>query len=126
LLPIVVWLAVRFQQAARQRGRALEQHSLPGAARLAEVASHFGEAAPYKGAEKAVDFATSAGDHDHDALALEDAGSLVAGTACAAARFCRCRQETDGSFRTAHERATISRCFNKAQAYLKIRGFALT
>ena len=52
---------------------ALEQ--LPGTGRrpLRELAYHFGQASVYRGAEKAVDYATRAGDQASSALAMEDA-----------------------------------------------------
>ena len=52
---------------------ALEQ--LPGTGRLPlrELAYHFGQASAYRGAEKAVDYATRAGDQASGALAMEDA-----------------------------------------------------
>ncbi|HEU4971589.1 MAG TPA: AAA family ATPase, partial [Gaiellaceae bacterium] len=42
---------------------ALEQQSSPLASRVAELAYHFGQASVYKSAEKAVDYASRAGDH---------------------------------------------------------------
>ena len=52
---------------------ALEQ--LPGTGRLPlrELAYHFGQASVYRGAEKAVDYATRAGDQASSTLAMEDA-----------------------------------------------------
>jgi len=52
---------------------ALEQ--LPGTGRrpLRELAYHFGQASVYRGAEKALDYATRAGDQASSALAMEDA-----------------------------------------------------
>jgi tetratricopeptide (TPR) repeat protein len=52
---------------------ALEQQSSPIESRVAELAYHFGQAAVYKGAEKALDYATRAGDHAVTALAFESA-----------------------------------------------------
>jgi tetratricopeptide (TPR) repeat protein len=50
---------------------ALEQQSTVIVSALAELAYHFGQAAVYKSAEKAVDYATQAGDHDNITLAFE-------------------------------------------------------
>jgi tetratricopeptide (TPR) repeat protein len=52
---------------------ALEQHSSPNESRVAELAYHFGQAAVYKSADKAVEYATRAGDHAATALAFESA-----------------------------------------------------
>jgi tetratricopeptide (TPR) repeat protein len=52
---------------------ALEQQSSPFESRVAEIAYHFGQAAVYKSAEKAVDYATRAGDHAATTLAFENA-----------------------------------------------------
>ncbi len=52
---------------------ALEQQSPPFESRVAELAYHFGQAAVYKSAEKAVDYATRAGDHGIATLAFENA-----------------------------------------------------
>jgi tetratricopeptide (TPR) repeat protein len=52
---------------------ALERQSATNKPPLGELAYHFGQAAVYKGAEKAVDYAVRAGDHATVALALEDA-----------------------------------------------------
>jgi predicted ATPase len=52
---------------------ALEQQSSPFESRIAELAYHFGQAAVYKGAEKALDYATRAGDHAVATLAFESA-----------------------------------------------------
>jgi tetratricopeptide (TPR) repeat protein len=52
---------------------ALEQQSSAVDTRLAELAYHFGQAAVYQSAEKAIDYATRAGDHDSATLALESA-----------------------------------------------------
>jgi tetratricopeptide (TPR) repeat protein len=51
----------------------LEQQSSPTTAPLGEMAYHFGEAAVYRSAEKAVEYAVRAGDQATAALALEDA-----------------------------------------------------
>ena len=50
---------------------ALEQQSSPLASRVAELAYHFGQASVYKSAEKAVDYASRAGDHAVATLAFE-------------------------------------------------------
>jgi tetratricopeptide (TPR) repeat protein len=52
---------------------ALEQQSSPFESRVAELAYHFGQAAVYKGAEKALEYATRAGDHAAATLAFESA-----------------------------------------------------
>ena len=52
---------------------ALEQQSSPFESRVAEVAYHFGQAAVYKSADKAVDYATRAGDYAIATLAFENA-----------------------------------------------------
>jgi len=52
---------------------ALEQELSPFESRVAELAYHFGQAAVYKSAEKAVDYATRAGDHAATTLAFENA-----------------------------------------------------
>ena len=65
--------AARRVRLHHRLGGALERHAPPGTAHLAELAYHFGEAAPYKDAEKAVGLAISAGDHDLATLALEGA-----------------------------------------------------
>lgn len=52
---------------------ALEQQSAPLESRVAELAYHFGQAAVYKSAEKALDYATRAGDQAITALAFESA-----------------------------------------------------
>ena len=52
---------------------ALEQHSSPFESRLGELAHHFGQAAVYKSAEKALNYATRAGDHAVTTLAFESA-----------------------------------------------------
>lgn len=52
---------------------ALEQQSSSSDSRLAELAYHFGQAAVYKSAEKALDFATRAGDRAVATLAFESA-----------------------------------------------------
>jgi tetratricopeptide (TPR) repeat protein len=52
---------------------ALEQQPLPFESRVAELAYHFGQAAVYKNPEKAVDYATRAGDHAATTLAFENA-----------------------------------------------------
>jgi tetratricopeptide (TPR) repeat protein len=54
-------------------GAALEQQSESGGPPLRQLAYHFGQAAAYKGADKAVDYAVRAGDQASSALALEDA-----------------------------------------------------
>ncbi len=51
----------------------LEQQSLPATAPVGELAYHFGEAAAYGSAEKAVEYAVRAGDQATATLALEDA-----------------------------------------------------
>ena len=50
---------------------ALEQQSSPLESRVAELAYHFGQASVYKSAEKAVDYASRAGDHAVATLAFE-------------------------------------------------------
>jgi tetratricopeptide (TPR) repeat protein len=52
---------------------ALEQQLLPVESRLAELAYHFGQAAVYKSADKAVEYAARAGDHAAMALGFEHA-----------------------------------------------------
>ena len=52
---------------------ALEQQSSPVESRVAELAYHFGQAAVYKNADKAVEYATRAGDHAIATLAFENA-----------------------------------------------------
>lgn len=52
---------------------ALEQQSSAFESRAAELAYHFGQAAVYKSADKAVDYATRAGDHAVTTLAFENA-----------------------------------------------------
>ena len=52
---------------------ALEQQSSASEPRVAELAYHFGQAAVYKSAEKAVQYATRAGDHAATTLAFENA-----------------------------------------------------
>lgn len=52
---------------------ALELQSAPDGPPLRELAYHFGEAAVYKSAEKAVEYGVRAGDQASTALALEDA-----------------------------------------------------
>jgi tetratricopeptide (TPR) repeat protein len=52
---------------------ALEQQASPLESRVAELAYHFGQAAAYKSAEKAVEYATRAGDHGVATLAFENA-----------------------------------------------------
>lgn len=52
---------------------ALEQQSSPFESRVAELAYHFGQAAVYKSADKAVEYAARAGDHAATALAFENA-----------------------------------------------------
>jgi tetratricopeptide (TPR) repeat protein len=52
---------------------ALEQQSSRSESRVAELAYHFGQAAVYKSADKAVDYAGRAGDHAATALAFEHA-----------------------------------------------------
>ena len=54
-------------------GAALEQQPEPGGLPLRQLAYHFGQAAAYKGADKAVDYGVRAGDQASNALALEDA-----------------------------------------------------
>jgi tetratricopeptide (TPR) repeat protein len=52
---------------------ALEQQLSPVESRVAELAYHFGQAAVYKSADKAVEYAARAGDHAATALAFENA-----------------------------------------------------
>ena len=52
---------------------ALEQQSSRFEARVAELAYHFGQAAVYRSAEKALEYATRAGDHATATLAFESA-----------------------------------------------------
>jgi tetratricopeptide (TPR) repeat protein len=52
---------------------ALEQQLSAVESRVAELAYHFGQAAAYKSADKAVDYAARAGDHAATALAFENA-----------------------------------------------------
>ena len=52
---------------------ALEQQVSPCESRVAELAYHFGQAAVYKSADKAVEYAARAGDHAATALAFEHA-----------------------------------------------------
>jgi tetratricopeptide (TPR) repeat protein len=52
---------------------ALEQESSPLESRLGELAYHFAQAAVYKSAEKALDYATRAGDHAVTTMAFETA-----------------------------------------------------
>jgi tetratricopeptide (TPR) repeat protein len=52
---------------------ALEQQSSPLESRVAELAYHFGQAAVYKSADKAVEYATRAGDDATVTLAFENA-----------------------------------------------------
>ena len=52
---------------------ALEQQSSPFESRVAELAYHFGQAAVYKSADKAVEYATRAGEHAAATLAFEAA-----------------------------------------------------
>lgn len=52
---------------------ALEQQSSPFESRVAELAYHFGQAAVYKSADKAVEYARRAGDHAATTLAFENA-----------------------------------------------------
>ena len=52
---------------------AMEQQSSPYETRVSELAYHFGQAAVYKDAEKAIEYATRAGDHAIAALAFEGA-----------------------------------------------------
>lgn len=52
---------------------AIEQQSSPFETRVAELAYHFGQAAVYKSAEKAIEYATRAGDHAIATLAFESA-----------------------------------------------------
>jgi tetratricopeptide (TPR) repeat protein len=52
---------------------ALEQQSSPLESRVVELAYHFGQAAVYKSADKAVEYATQAGDHAATTLAFEKA-----------------------------------------------------
>ena len=52
---------------------ALEQQVSPCESRVAELAYHFGQAAVYKSADKAVEYAARAGDHAGTALAFEHA-----------------------------------------------------
>lgn len=52
---------------------ALEQQSSPFESRVAELAYHCGQAAVYKSADKAVTYATRAGDHATATLAFENA-----------------------------------------------------
>jgi tetratricopeptide (TPR) repeat protein len=52
---------------------ALEQQSSPSESRVVELAYHFGQAAVYKSADKAVEYAGRAGDHATSALAFEHA-----------------------------------------------------
>jgi tetratricopeptide (TPR) repeat protein len=52
---------------------ALERQPFPFEPSLAELAYHFGESAAYKSPDKAVDYATRAGDHDAAMLAFENA-----------------------------------------------------
>lgn len=52
---------------------ALEQQLSPSESRVAELAYHFGQAAVYKSADKAVEYAARAGDHAATALAFENA-----------------------------------------------------
>ena len=52
---------------------ALEQQASPAGSRVAELAYHFGEAAVYKRADKAVEYATRAGDLAAATLAFESA-----------------------------------------------------
>ena len=52
---------------------ALEQQSSPLESRVAELAYHFGQASVYKSADKAVDYASRAGDHAVATLAFESA-----------------------------------------------------
>jgi tetratricopeptide (TPR) repeat protein len=52
---------------------ALEQQSSPLGSRVVELAYHFGQAAVYKSSEKALDYATRAGDQAVAALACESA-----------------------------------------------------
>ena len=65
--------ATRRVRLHQRIGSELERHAAAGTARLTELAYHFGEAAAFKDAEKAVDCAIRAGDHEHDTLALEAA-----------------------------------------------------
>jgi tetratricopeptide (TPR) repeat protein len=51
----------------------LEQQSSPFESGVAELAYHFGQAAVYKSADKAVEYGTRAGEHATGALAFEDA-----------------------------------------------------
>lgn len=52
---------------------AIEQQSSPFESRVAELAYHFGRAAVYKSADKAVEYATRAGDHAAATLGFESA-----------------------------------------------------
>ena len=65
--------ATRRVRLHHQIACALEQHSSPFESRVAELAYHFGQAAVYKSAEKALDYATRAGDHAVTTLAFESA-----------------------------------------------------
>jgi tetratricopeptide (TPR) repeat protein len=52
---------------------ALDQQLSPCESRVAQLAYHFGQAAVYRSAEKAVEYAARAGDHAASALAFENA-----------------------------------------------------
>lgn len=65
---------------------ALERQAPPFQARVAELAYHFSESAVYKSADRAVEYATRAGDHDAATLALESAAHWY-GTALRAMDF---------------------------------------
>jgi len=54
-------------------GEALERQCAPGRLPLGDLAYHFGQAAGYRDADKAITYAVRAGDHASAALALEDA-----------------------------------------------------
>ena len=56
---------------------ALEQQSSPCESRVAELAYHFGQAAVYKSADKAVEYAARAGDHAAHGVGVRARGALV-------------------------------------------------
>ena len=65
--------AARRVQLHHRIAGALEQQSSPLESRVVELAYHFGQAAVYKSANKAVEYATQAGDHAVTTLAFENA-----------------------------------------------------
>jgi len=106
----------------------LEQQSSPFDSRVAELAYHFGEAAVYMGAQKALEYAMRAGDHATATLAFESAAhwfemalramDLVEQHADASARRYELHLKRGRSFYTVGQWAAAKNAFEAAISLL--------